>query len=99
MVLDFPCKLSQQYKSLGQMKQPLSWLLLAALNLLLPIGILMFAKGFFPYKPFLPGLAIFDNETDQRIAQTAPFDKVILMVVDALRRYRTSVGAIYRDLC
>jgi ethanolaminephosphotransferase len=60
-----------------------SWGFIAAINLLLPIGILWFAKGFFPYKPFLPGLSSF-VETDDRV--TAPFNKVIFMVVDALRR-------------
>ena len=51
-------------------------------NLLIPLGILIFAIGFFPYKPFLPGKATF-NEND---VQHAPFDRVIFMVVDALRR-------------
>jgi ethanolaminephosphotransferase len=59
-----------------------SWLLLAVVNLLLPLGILIFAKGFFPYKPFLPGLAEFGN--DVRVPKV--FDKVVFMVVDALRR-------------
>lgn len=53
-------------------------------NLLVPIGILIFSTGFFPYKPLLPGLATFD-EADQNAAP-AIFDKVIFMVVDALRR-------------
>ena len=50
-------------------------------NLLVPLGIFIFSTGFFPYKPLLPGLA---TEVDN-----APpvFDKVIFMVVDALRRY------------
>ncbi|KAF8538213.1 alkaline-phosphatase-like protein [Trichophaea hybrida] len=42
----------------------------------------MFAKGFFPYKPFLPGLAVFNEEDVQT---PAPFNKVVFMVVDALR--------------
>ena len=53
-------------------------------NLLLPVGILIFSSGFFPYKPLLPGLATF-NEID-RNATSPVFDKVIFMVVDALRR-------------
>jgi len=61
-----------------------SWLSIAAINLLLPVGILLFAKGFFPYKPFLPGLAVFGDED---VRTTVPFDKVVFMVVDALRRY------------
>jgi ethanolaminephosphotransferase len=53
-------------------------------NVLVPLGILTFSTGFFPYKPLLPGLAIFD-ETDFDVSPV--FDKVIFMVVDALRRY------------
>lgn len=60
-----------------------SWLSIAAINFLLPVGILLFAKGFFPYKPFLPGLAVFGDED---VRTPAPFDKVVFMVVDALRR-------------
>ncbi|KAJ5675892.1 GPI ethanolamine phosphate transferase 2 [Penicillium macrosclerotiorum] len=59
-----------------------SWATLLA-NLLVPVGILIFSSGFFPYKPLLPGLATFD-EADQD-ASSAIFDKVIFMVVDALR--------------
>ena len=65
-------------------------------NLLIPIAVLVFATGFFPYKPFLSGLATFEevedgelgldllssNERPERI-----FDKVIFMTVDALRRW------------
>ena len=66
-------------------------------NLLLPAAILVFASGFFPYKPVLPGLATFgEQQTDgdrlggvaelEGIAQPpAPFDRVVFMVVDALR--------------
>ncbi|KAL2754661.1 hypothetical protein ACRALDRAFT_2109081 [Sodiomyces alcalophilus JCM 7366] len=36
-------------------------LLLALSNVLIPISILIFATGFFPYKPFLPGLAQFEE--------------------------------------
>ena len=56
--------------------------LLALANLLLPVAILVFAKGFFPYKPFLPGIATSDGLP----SEPSPFDKIILMVVDALRR-------------
>lgn len=51
-------------------------------NILVPVGILVFSTGFFPYKPLLPGLATL--ETDQDVVPV--FDKVIFMVVDALRR-------------
>lgn len=60
--------------------------LLVAANLLLPISLLIFANGFFPYKAFLPGFASFP-ENHVSATQNAPFDKVIFMVVDALRRW------------
>lgn len=60
-----------------------SWTTLLA-NLLIPVGILTFSSGFFPYKPLLPGLATFD-EVDQDVPSPI-FDKVVFMVVDALRR-------------
>ncbi|OMP89198.1 GPI ethanolamine phosphate transferase 2 [Diplodia seriata] len=58
--------------------------LLTAANALIPVAVLTFAVGFFPYKPFLPGLAeygpsVYGSPPD------APFDKVVFMVVDALR--------------
>ncbi|KAI9672432.1 MAG: major facilitator super transporter protein [Trizodia sp. TS-e1964] len=62
-----------------------SKLLLFLVNVLIPIAILTFATGFFPYKPFLPGLAHY-NEKKYGVSPEAPFDKVIFMVVDALRR-------------
>ena len=65
-------------------------------NLLLPVAVLVFATGFFPYKPFLPGLATYANqehsekdaqelETRQEKQPQAIFDRVVFMVVDALR--------------
>lgn len=60
-------------------------LLLLLSNLLIPIAILTFATGFFQYKPFLPGIASF-NASDQEVTQDAPFNKLLFMVVDALRR-------------
>jgi ethanolaminephosphotransferase len=67
------------------MKSSGSWLPLAVINLLLPIGILIFAKGFFPYKPVFPGLATFDDASPP--PPPPPFNKLVFMVVDALRRY------------
>lgn len=61
-------------------------LLLAAANLLIPLSILVFATGFFPYKPFLPGLAEFEP-LEYGPPPKAPFDRLVFMVVDALRRY------------
>lgn len=66
-----------------------NWATLLA-NLLMLTGILVFSSGFFPYKPLLPGLATFE-ETDQDAAPPI-FDKVIFMVVDALRRCGIHVG-------
>lgn len=71
----------------------LSSLILA--NLLIPIALAVFATGFFPYKPFLSGLATFEeveveehglNLLSQSARPKRVFDKVIFMVVDALRR-------------
>ena len=62
-------------------------------NLLIPVAILIFATGFFPYKPFLPGLAEYeevgglnhDLAKEWQKPPKAPFDKLVFMVVDALR--------------
>lgn len=62
--------------------------MLTIANLFIPIAILTFASGFFPYKPFLPGLAEYEAlGFGLGAPPKAPFDKVIFMVVDALRRY------------
>jgi ethanolaminephosphotransferase len=68
-------------------------LLLVAANLLIPVAILIFATGFFPYKPFMPGLATYEeygqgdfmSEGWPKQPPKAPFDKLVFMVVDALR--------------
>lgn len=67
-------------------------LLLAVANLLIPIAILIFATGFFPYKPFMPGLAQYEElgwgkamGWEEDSVPAAPFDKLVFMVVDALR--------------
>ena len=63
--------------------------LLAISNICLPIAALVFASGFFPYKPFLPGLATFEDVQEpgnENVEQPqAMFDRVVFMVVDALR--------------
>ncbi|EXJ62486.1 hypothetical protein A1O7_02923 [Cladophialophora yegresii CBS 114405] len=53
-------------------------------NILLIAALLIFARGFFPHKAFLPGLATWPSDS-LAAARTAPFDRVIFMVVDALR--------------
>ncbi|KAF2719617.1 alkaline phosphatase-like protein [Polychaeton citri CBS 116435] len=63
-------------------------LLLTLSNLFLPIAVLVFASGFFPYKPVLPGLASHaDGELQGGVKIDVPavFDRVVFMVVDALR--------------
>jgi ethanolamine phosphate transferase 2 subunit G len=50
-------------------------------NGLLPLSIYFFCSGFFPYKPILPG-----NASGDQILRPAIFDKVIIMIVDSLRR-------------
>lgn len=61
--------------------------LLALANVLLPISLLTFAIGFFPYKPFIPGTNDAIVGVPGLEPPKAPFDKVVFMVVDALRRY------------
>jgi len=66
--------------------------LLITANLAIPLAIVTFAKGFFPYKPLLPGLAQYENLGDTP-SPPAPFDRLVFMVVDALRRYLSSPSA------
>ena len=58
-------------------------------NILIPIAVWVFASGFFPYKPYLQGLATWRSGLDGADATSGPpeaiFDKVVFMVVDALR--------------
>jgi ethanolaminephosphotransferase len=65
-------------------------LFLTLANLLIPVAILLFAVGFFPYKPFIPGLATYEKlgwEEQMEWTQEPErqFDKLVFMVVDALR--------------
>jgi len=61
-------------------------IVLVTANVLLLLACVIFASGFFPYKPFLPGLAEY-NTAEYGSPPAAPFNKVVFMVVDALRRY------------
>lgn len=54
-------------------------------NLLVPLSLFTFATGFFPYKAFLPGKATFNDSLIDHV-EVPVFDKLIFMVVDALRR-------------
>ena len=53
---------------------------------ILPLSTWIFGVGFFPHKPLIPGR---DHAPNAALKYTpvAPFDKLIFMVVDALRRY------------
>ena len=53
-------------------------------NLLLIFGLSIFAIGFFPHKALLSGLAQWPEES-LRVETPPPFDRLIFMVVDALR--------------
>ncbi|EXJ90947.1 hypothetical protein A1O1_04054 [Capronia coronata CBS 617.96] len=57
---------------------------IALSNVVLVLALLIFAKGFFPHKAFLPGLATWPQEVEA-LPRSAPFDRVVFMVVDALR--------------
>ena len=63
-------------------------LTLLCANVLIVVSLVVFALGFFPYKAFLPAHASF-TAAQAQLAQHAPFDKVVFMVVDALRRSDT----------
>nr|POE90348.1 gpi ethanolamine phosphate transferase 2 [Quercus suber] len=72
------------YRKLGMAARRFKRLLtLAVANALLPIAILVFASGFFPFKPLLPGLAAFESDIDQK--RDPIFNRVVFIVVDALR--------------
>lgn len=58
--------------------------LLTLSNVLIPVAVLVFAVGFFPYKAFVPGLAEF-QKLEYGEPPAAPFDRLVFMVVDALR--------------
>ncbi|PWY61855.1 GPI ethanolamine phosphate transferase 2 [Aspergillus eucalypticola CBS 122712] len=62
---------------------PRSWAVIIA-NVLTPLAVLVFSSGFFPYKPLIPGLARFEDGGNHTATPKA-FDKVIFMVIDALR--------------
>jgi ethanolamine phosphate transferase 2 subunit G len=64
-------------------------LLLVVANLLIPIAVWIFATGFFPYKPFVPGLASYEHDVlldaEYGVPPERQFDRLVFMVVDALR--------------
>lgn len=70
---------------------------LVATNLLLPVAILTFASGFFPYKPFIAGRNEF-NAADINLRPAPVFNKIVFMVIDALRRLVCHVKRVFRAL-
>ncbi|GAT30782.1 sulfatase [Aspergillus luchuensis] len=71
---------------------PRSWAVIIA-NVLTPLAVLVFSSGFFPYKPLIPGLARFEDGGNYTATPKA-FDKVIFMVIDALRSLIRSGAAL-----
>jgi hypothetical protein len=62
-------------------------LLLLAANLLVPLTAVLFIVGFFRGRPGGSTPAGIDvNGKERVISESAPFDKVIFMMIDALRR-------------
>lgn len=61
-------------------------------NAIVILSLLIFASGFFPYKSFQSGRAHF-SEAEELMSIPPLFDKVIFMVVDALRRFQS--GSMY----
>jgi ethanolaminephosphotransferase len=62
-------------------------LLLLAANLLVPLTAVLFIVGFFRGKPGASTPAGIDVDGKERVvSKSAPFNKVIFMMVDALRR-------------
>ncbi|GJC84872.1 GPI ethanolamine phosphate transferase 2 [Colletotrichum liriopes] len=76
-----------------QLKQNI---LLIAANLLVPVAVLVYAAGFFRYKPslFVPDIRHETFHRHSTFPESPPFDKVIVMVVDALRSLIRSGAAI-----
>ncbi|KAF4120292.1 ethanolamine phosphate transferase 2 subunit G [Geosmithia morbida] len=74
-------------------KPTTSTTLIILANILIPISLLVFATGFFPYKPYLPGLAEYEA-LELGPPPAGPFDKLIFMVVDALRSLIRDGGAV-----
>jgi hypothetical protein len=67
-------------------------------NLLVPLGILTFSSGFFPYKPLIPGLATFDEtgENASKLAMTvAQLQKPILQLDCSEQLPRLQVARLY----
>jgi len=80
------------------MKAPVTWrvAMLLLCFILQLTGVAFFARGFFPYKKVLPGFAQQQSAQDFLDLGLNPlppapklFDRLVLILIDALRRYRT----------
>jgi ethanolaminephosphotransferase len=61
---------------------------LAGTNILVTAGVILFIVGFFRGRPLIPHHTSFDvGNRINDVSAAAPFDKIIFMMVDALRRY------------
>ena len=76
------------------MKTRRTWLVIVVASILQLVGIALFARGFFPYKKVLPGFAMENGPQDFLDLGLQPvgrpqnlFDRLIFIVIDALRRY------------
>jgi len=77
-------------------------LVLVLSSILQLVGIAFFARGFFPYKKVLPGFATGNGPqdfVDFGLEPVGPpeklFDRMVFIVVDALRRYSgCSIGCL-----
>ncbi|KAI1662856.1 alkaline-phosphatase-like protein [Daldinia decipiens] len=65
-------------------RQTMGTLLLLVANILIPLGMLIFMAGLFRSRPLLE-VADFPSPSTEITVHKAPFDKVIFMMVDALR--------------
>ncbi|KAL9096548.1 MAG: hypothetical protein Q9163_006424 [Psora crenata] len=74
----------------------ISTTLLILTNVSIAIALIVFARGFFPYKPFISGRATFYHGINGPEEASPPFDKVVFMVVDALRRLLTDNHGLIR---
>lgn len=76
--------------------QPLVILCLLAIVQL--AGIALFARGFFPYKMYLPGFTnasqtpSWPNQSRDPLIIEPEYDRLVFMVVDALRKYVYKYG-------
>lgn len=63
-------------------------ILLVAANLLLSIGVVVFMTGYFRSLPRIAAPVVTEtSEIKNGSTKPAPFDKVVFMMIDALRRY------------